>query len=61
MMGRKIHNCEYCGDDLGRPVDKWPGEIVTCGKPECTRYERDCYREQREEAHEQLDRDMGYF
>lgn len=60
-MGRKIHNCEYCGEDLGCDVDKWPGEMVTCGKQECQRAERDFYQEQREEAHEQLDRDMGYY
>jgi hypothetical protein len=60
-MARKVSQCEYCGDDLGQEVDKWPGEIVVCGKRECLRYERDAYQEEREEAHERLDRDMGYF
>jgi hypothetical protein len=59
-MGRKVSCCEYCGDDLGGDVEKWPGEIVVCGKRECVRYERDCHAEERAEAHEQLDRDMGY-
>lgn len=59
-MARKVSHCEYCGDALGRDVEKWPGEIVTCGKRECVRYERDCHQQEREEAHEQLDRDMGY-
>lgn len=60
-MSREIHQCEYCGEELGYSVKKWPGELVTCGKPECLRYERDCYQEEREEAHRQLDRDLGYY
>lgn len=32
----------------------------TCGKLECQREERDAYAQEREEAHEQLDRDLGY-
>lgn len=60
-MGRKISQCEYCGDDLGYEADKMPGEFIVCGKRECAREERDFYAQQREEAHEQLDRDLGYF
>ena len=59
-MGRKISECEYCGDDIGGEVEKWPGEPVTCGKRECDRWARDEIMGAREEAHEQLDRDMGW-
>lgn len=60
-MARKVTQCEYCGDDLGHEVEKWPGDFIVCGKRECVRAERDHYAGQREEAHEQLDRDMGYY
>ena len=56
----KISQCEYCGDDIGGEVDKWPGEVVTCGKRECERWARDEQLAEHEEAHEQLDRDMGW-
>ena len=59
-MARKVHECEYCGDDLGGEVEKSSGEIVTCGKRECQRWEQEQYAERREYAHEQLDRDLGY-
>jgi hypothetical protein len=32
----------------------------TCGKQECEREAREMLREQQEQAHEQLDRDMGW-
>lgn len=32
----------------------------TCGKRECERYMAGMAQEEREEAHAQLDRDMGY-
>ncbi len=57
---RKISQCERCGDNLGSAVEKWPGEMVTCGKHECEREARADERARREEAHEQLDRDLGY-
>lgn len=56
----KVSHCENCGDDIGQDVEKWPGEFVTCGKPQCDRVAREEYQAQREEAHEQLDRDMGW-
>lgn len=59
-MGRKISNCEYCGKDIG-PTDKYgPDDIITCGERECERWARDCQAQSRAEAHEQLDRDLGY-
>lgn len=57
----KVHNCEYCGADLGGPVEKWHGDFIVCGERECQRAERDFHAERRDEAHEQLDRDMGYY
>jgi len=59
-MAQMIKHCENCGADLGRPVKKEYGDFVTCGKRECNRAEQDFYAEQRESAHEQLDRDLGY-
>ncbi len=57
----KISQCEYCGDDLGYEVNKMPGEAITCGKRECERWARDEVLAAREEAHEQLDRNMGWL
>jgi hypothetical protein len=56
----KITQCEYCGDDLGGEVDKWPGELVVCDKRKCQRWAREEELGAREEAHEKLDRDMGW-
>jgi hypothetical protein len=56
----KIHNCEYCGDDLGCEIEKWPGEPITCGKRECERWAREEALAERDEAHDRLDRDMGW-
>ena len=57
---RKVSQCEWCGADLGGSVTKWPEELVTCGAPECEREARDEMRARREDAHKQLDRDMGW-
>lgn len=59
-MSFKIRECMFCGDDLGGEVDKWPGEIITCGKRECDRWARDEERAERDEAHAKLDEDMGW-
>jgi len=55
----KMQYCEYCGDELGVYV-KFGRDIDTCGKRECERYARDVQVQERDEAHEQLDRDMGW-
>lgn len=60
MTARMIDRCEYCGDDLGESVEKWAGEPVTCGKHECERWVREELEAEREEAHYQLDRAMGW-
>lgn len=53
----KMHYCFNCGEELGCYADYNP--LDDCGKRECTRAARDCYQE-REEAHDRLDRDMGW-
>lgn len=56
----KVSHCEYCGDDLGGAVDKWSGEIITCGKRECEQYAHEEQLAAREEAHDKLDHGMGW-
>ena len=51
--------CFNCGAELGRSRYSDPHD--DCGSQECTRAARDSYAYEREEAHEQLDRDMGYW
>ncbi len=57
----KISHCEFCGDDLGEEIDKRHGETITCGKLACERRLREEQQADREEAHEQLDRDRGWL
>lgn len=54
------HHCFNCGEDIGA-WDRFCEQLDTCGKPECNREARDAYAQEREEAHERLDRDMGYY
>lgn len=60
MSDQKMRYCAYCGDELGvYGRAHWqPGD--TCGKRDCERYARDAEQAECEEAHEQLDRDMGW-
>jgi hypothetical protein len=51
--------CFNCGAELGCYADY--GRLDTCGAMECERAARDEARAERDEAHEQLDRDMGWF
>ena len=57
-MAPKIRHCFYCGKELG--VSSWSDPYDNCGSPECARAARDAEQGEREEAHEQLDRDLGY-
>lgn len=60
-MGKeKMKYCAYCGEELGM-TQSWDRDPESCGKPECNREVSAMYREEREQAHEQLDRDMGWF
>ncbi len=54
----KMRHCCYCGDELGVYADY--DRHDTCGKQECERAVRDEVAAERDEAHEQLDRDMGW-
>lgn len=54
------HYCYNCGEDLGN-YDRFSDRFDTCGKPECEREARNAVMEERDEAHEQLDRDLGYY
>lgn len=59
MPAPKMQHCAFCGEELGvyaKPI----GEQDTCGRRECERDAREQAQAEREEAHEQLDRDMGY-
>lgn len=60
MNRTKMKHCACCGDELGM-TESWDREPESCGKPECSREVSDMYRQEREEAHEQLDRDMGWY
>lgn len=51
--------CEYCGESLGVYVKPY-GSHDTCGKPECSRYERECEAQEREDEHCRLDERLGY-
>lgn len=53
------HHCFNCGEDIGA-WDRFCEQLDHCGKQECQRAANDAYAQEREEAHEQLDRDMGY-
>lgn len=57
----KMRHCCYCGDELGvlTAAQWYRGD--TCGKRECDRYAQDDARAERDEAHEQLDSDMGWL
>jgi hypothetical protein len=59
-MAEKRHYCWNCGDDMG-PWTKYSDRDDVCGKTECNRAARDQWAMAREEAHEQLDRDMGWY
>ena len=54
----KMRFCFNCGDEIGIYAEYDPRD--DCGKQECQREARQAYAEEREHAHEQLDRDMGY-
>jgi hypothetical protein len=54
----KMRHCYFCGDELGVYADY--DRFDTCGKKECDSDARDSLQAEREEAHEQLDRDNGW-
>lgn len=56
----RVRHCFYCGADMGWIEDRYYDRTDTCGSPECNRYARDDAAAERDEAHERLDRDMGW-
>ena len=56
-----VRRCEICGADLFTPQTRCSGEIVTCGSSDCEREASNSAQQQRDEAHEQLGRDLGWF
>lgn len=55
---KKMRHCFNCGAELGVYADYDP--LDTCGANECEREARIAVSQQRDEAHEQLDRDLGW-
>jgi hypothetical protein len=49
--------CFNCGEEIGRYADY--DQLDTCGKLKCDRVARDAMAQERDEAHERLDRDRG--
>ena len=52
-------HCYYCGADIGLK-DRFSDRFDTCGDRECERAARDDAFAERDEAHKQLDRNMGW-
>jgi hypothetical protein len=60
VKGKQRH-CLNCGADMGFVEDRFWDRLDVCGAEECNRAQRDAYAQEREQAHENLDRDMGYW
>lgn len=54
----RMRHCFNCGAELGHYAYYDP--LDHCGARDCARAARDAIEQEREEAHEQLDRDMGW-
>ena len=52
--------CWNCGDSMGFIENRYYDRSDTCGKRECDRAARDQAAAERDEAHKQLDCDMGW-
>lgn len=52
--------CWNCGDSMGFVEDRYHERTDVCGKRECNRAASDAAAQERDEAHEQLDRDLGW-
>lgn len=61
MAKAKERFCWNCGASMGIVEDKYYDRGDTCGKGECNRAAQDSFSQERDEAHEQLDRDLGWF
>lgn len=56
----KMRHCWYCGEEMGIIESRYYDQTDTCGKLECDRAARHAAEQERDEAHEKLDRDMGW-
>jgi hypothetical protein len=59
-MTAKQRYCWNCGEDMGFIENRYYDKHDTCGKLECQREAQAMYREEREEAHRDLDERMGW-
>lgn len=59
-MSKKMRYCYVCGEEMGMVEDRYYDRRDTCGQLSCQREVMAEEREEREEAHERLDRDMGW-
>lgn len=57
----KVRSCWNCGADMGFIENRYYDRMDTCGSAECLREERDAARAERDDAHDQLDRDRGDY
>jgi hypothetical protein len=57
----QMRYCWNCGDEMGVIERKFYDPHDTCGKIECNREARYAEEVERSEAHDQLDRDMGWY
>jgi hypothetical protein len=57
-MRGKMRHCFCCGKAIGSYVEWDP--LDTCGDRECDREARNVLADEREAAHEKLDRDRGW-
>lgn len=57
----KVRHCWNCGADMGFIENRYYDRRDTCGSPACEREARDQEQADRDEAHEQLDRDRGWL
>lgn len=60
MPESKERFCWNCGKSMGFVERKYYDSRDTCGDRECDRHARNAEIQERDEAHEQLDRDVGY-
>lgn len=57
----RIRHCPYCGDNMGFIENRYYEPLDSCGKADCNRDAADAARQERDDAHEQLDRDRGWL
>lgn len=57
-MTSKMRHCFNCGEEIG--FDAYHDPLDTCGRKECLREAQWAHAAERDERHEQLDREMGY-